>query len=67
MEERFIDLEIRLAHQEAMIQDLNDVIVRQQKDIDFLTLTLSRLREQVQAQADNMQSSPQDEAPPPHY
>ena len=30
-EERFIDLESRLAHQDKLLSDLNDVVTEQQK------------------------------------
>ena len=67
MESRIVDLEIRLTHQEAALQALNDVIVRQQKEIDRLRAEVEALREQVRAQAAFPVAPPSDETPPPHY
>lgn len=67
MESRIVDLEIRLTHQEAALQTLNDVIVRQQKEIDRLRAELDALRQQVRAQATFPVVPPSEETPPPHY
>lgn len=67
MEERIVDLEIRLTHQEAALQALNDVIVRQQKEIDHLLAGIESLKQQVRAQAVFPVAAPSDETPPPHY
>ena len=70
MEERIIDLEIRLTHQEATVQTLNDVIVQQQRTIDRLMLDVETLRRQLRslgAQIGAPLARPEDEPPPPHY
>jgi SlyX protein len=36
MEERFVDLETRLTYQERTIEELNEVVTRQQGQIDVL-------------------------------
>jgi SlyX protein len=62
-EERMTDLEIRLAHQEKTIADLNEVITAQWKKIEILERQLRRLDEEVQsldAEAPHNQK-------PPHY
>ena len=64
-ESRVIDLEIRLTHQEATLQDLNAVLIRQQKMMDALAFQVSSLREQLRAA--NTSMPPMDDAPPPHY
>jgi SlyX protein len=64
-ESRVIDLEIRLTHQEATLQELNAVLIRQQRMIDALALQVSTLREQLHTA--NTPLSPADDAPPPHY
>lgn len=64
--ERLMDMEIRMTYLESTLQQLNDVVVRQQDQIDVLTLQLRRLSEQVRAQAEVVAPMSQ-ETPPPHY
>lgn len=40
-EQRFIDIEMALSNLERMVDDLNDVIIKQGKDIAFFTETES--------------------------
>jgi SlyX protein len=64
LESRIEDLEIRAAHQDKIIADLNDVITGQWKKIEALERQLRRLGDEVEA----LNSA---EAPPitkpPHY
>ncbi len=64
-ESRVIDLEIRLTHQEATLEELNTVLVRQQRAMDALALQVVALREQLRAAS--MPAPPSDDTPPPHY
>ena len=66
-EMRIVDLEARFTYQEAGLQELNDVIVHQQKILDTLSNQIELLRQQmrVQAQFDVLPVS--QEQPPPHY
>jgi SlyX protein len=63
-EKRLDDLEMRLAHQDKTITELNDVITAQWKAIDTLERKLRRMNEELEA----VQAT---EAPPvqkpPHY
>jgi len=66
-EARFIDLETRLAYQEATLRDLNDVITRQQKQIDQLEKAYRALLERAaRAEQGSQKGSAEDEVPP-HY
>lgn len=66
-DERLIDLETRIAYQEATLRDLNDVIARQQKQIDRLEQTCRALIERLARVAPGGdKGSPEDEVPP-HY
>jgi len=47
-----MDLEIRLAHQETMLNELSDVVAAQQTQIDRLTAELRRLKEHRTNNAD---------------
>lgn len=65
LEERVTALETHIAHSEATIQDLSDMIARQWQIIDRLTLDLGNLKDYLR-QIDTAKS-PQDDKPPPHY
>lgn len=58
-------LEVKASFTEDLVDQLNDVLVRQQAQIDRLTLALTQLRDQ-QAAADATPRSLRDELPP-HY
>ena len=62
-----VDLETRLTYQEAALQELNDVIVRQQKMLDSLGAQLASIRQQMRAQAQFDVLPTSQEPPPPHY
>lgn len=66
-EAHIIDLETRLTYQEAALQELNDVIVRQQKMLDRLDAQLEVLRQQLRAQTQFDVLPASQEPPPPHY
>lgn len=67
MNQRITDIEIHLMHQEAVIQELNEVVVRQQRQIDELAATVAIFREQLRMLEPSMVRAPEDETPPPHY
>lgn len=66
MEEKIIDIETRLAFQDDTLQELSDVIYRQQQQIDQLEKTVYQLLGKVE---ELMQSGPDDivDEKPPHY
>jgi SlyX protein len=57
-------LEIRFAHQQQTIAELNDVITAQWKSIESLESQIRRLHEEFQ-NVDQGRNAP--EPPPPHY
>jgi SlyX protein len=65
-EQRLVELEIKVSYAEDTLDQLNQVIVRQQAEIELLQRTLRRLMEQAQDRADPTPRPPQDELPP-HY
>ena len=67
MENRLIELETRLAFQDHSLQELNAVVIRQQRDIDALTRELETLKAQFKALAPELVASRAEEGPPPHY
>ena len=64
-EQRLIDIETKLAHQEILIDELNEVIARQQTTIDTLEKALTVLAKKVRL-PDTKPIGPADQKPP-HY
>ncbi|MEZ6029485.1 MAG: SlyX family protein [Hyphomonadaceae bacterium] len=60
-------LEIRIAHQERMIEDLNQTITAQWKDIDRLKREIERLSDRMASAEMAIGPDPGDEPPPPHW
>ena len=67
MDERLIDLEIRLTHQENHIEELDKIIFQQQKAIDLLTAQVQHLQQKLKSATEANILSPSEESPPPHY
>ena len=70
-EDRFIDLESRLAHQDQLLNELNEVVTQQQAQIMQLetlcnSLT-SRVRSIGDAVPDSNRESDSTNEKPPHY
>ena len=70
MENKLVDLETKFSFQEDLLQDLNDIIIKQQKEIDRLGIELKHLQEQIldllASQAGFADATGADEKPP-HY
>lgn len=64
-EESIVDLQIRLAYQEDTLNELSDVVVRQQQHIEQLTARLDHLTSRLSALP--VGEPPEPEPPPPHY
>lgn len=67
LENRITELESRFAFQESMIQDLNDVIVKQQKKLDEMALSLQVVKDQLESIMPALVAPESEESPPPHY
>lgn len=61
MEERLIEIEIKIANQENLLEELNSVIYEQQKTIDRLERIIKELEK-----ANSLEIGPQN-VKPPHY
>lgn len=64
--QRLMDLEIKSSFTEDLVERLNEVIVRQQAQIDRLQRDLLEMREQARAADPGSFRSLRDEMPP-HY
>ncbi|MFK5983865.1 MAG: SlyX family protein [Pseudomonadota bacterium] len=66
LENRITELEIQHAHHELTIEELNQIVIKQQSEIDNLLHYLKLLKHKI----DDIQSNPNNTAehtPPPHY
>ncbi len=66
-EERFIDLETRLAHQDQLLDDLNDVVTAQQAKIMELEELCKALIQRVRSGGDGLPEADSGDERPPHY
>ncbi len=66
-EERFIDLETRLAHQDQLLNQLNDVVTQQQAKIMQLEELCESLVQRVRSVGDSMPADDSGDERPPHY
>ncbi len=65
--DRFEAIETKLAHQEVLLADLNEALVKQQDSIMKLEAMCESLRLRVRSLSDALPAdAPQDERPP-HY
>jgi SlyX protein len=67
MNERITDIEIQLMHHENTIQQLNEVVIRQQLAIEELQADFKQLMQHLQTIYPSAVRDAQDEEPPPHY
>jgi SlyX protein len=67
MNERLTELEVRVAFQDQTIQDLNEVVTDQQRQIDRLTQELEAIKSRLAAVTPSMVIPQEEEKPPPHY
>ncbi len=61
---RLIDIEMMLTEQQRMLDDLNDVIIKQGKEIDVLKKENALLKTLIERETVKPLS---EETPPPHY
>ncbi len=66
-EDRFIDIEIKLAHQEHIVESLNQRVYEQQQQIDKLEQMCAALVQHVRDQAQGGGGGGLAHEPPPHY
>ncbi len=63
LEARIVDLELRFMRTEKLLEELNDVVVDQRREIDRLVAEVKTLREQVIAGSGEEAKNER----PPHY
>jgi uncharacterized coiled-coil protein SlyX len=65
--DRFEALEIKIAHLERGLQELSDVVVRQQQDLERLSLRNQQLKEQLEDLGAAAGDKKDPYEVPPHY
>jgi SlyX protein len=63
MDQRLIDLEIKISHQESAVDALQQIVYEQQKAIDRLETRLEKLTKKLEG---DLEIGPASEKPP-HY
>lgn len=66
MTDAIVELEIKVAHQDATLNELSDVVAQQQQQIDRLLKEVHRLHDRLEEHVESIRT-PSEEAPPPHY
>jgi SlyX protein len=66
-EERFVDIESKLAHQEQLLMDLNDVVTQQQATLMRLDELSRSLIDRVRSISDDAIVGEAGDERPPHY
>ncbi len=64
LEERLVEIEMDLTHAERMLEDLNEVIIRHEKEIEALKKENALLKNLLERDTVKPLS---EETPPPHY
>lgn len=67
MQDDIIELQTRIAFQDGVIEQLNQVVTQQQAQIDRLQRQLDKLGGQVENLQHDQLIRQADEPPPPHY
>ncbi len=65
-EDRFVDIEMAISNLERVVEDLNEVIIKQGKDIAFLQKQNHYLTEAIRNTSSTVKPL-EEETPPPHY
>ena len=66
-DDRIIELEIKTAYQEDLLQELNKIVGRQQQQIDRLEATCRLLNERIKSLSAEGGSGETIDEVPPHY
>ena len=65
--ERLVELETRVAFQDHLLSELNDVVTAQARDLHEVRLELARAVADLKTLRGLLYADPGSEPPPPHY
>ncbi len=66
-DDRFLDIETKLAYQEDLVASLNQIVSYQQRKLDELEAAYRKLVDRVVEQSEELAALRIEDAPPPHY
>ena len=66
-EDQYIKLETKLTYQEDLLQDLNELVTKQQYQLDYLTNVCKMLGEQLKEVLTRIPLEGSMDEKPPHY
>jgi SlyX protein len=66
-EQRLIDIEVKLAHQEHALDEVNQVLTDQQAQLSRLEQVCQSLIERLRSMSDGSAAQERDNDKPPHY
>ena len=66
-DEQLIEIEMKIAHQEHTVAELNDALTSQQAQIANLETLVRVLTDRVRAISETAPAGSEDNLPPPHY
>ena len=67
LDNRFLDIETKLAYQEDLVASLNQIVSDQQRKLDELEAAYRKLVDRVVEQSEELAALRIEAAPPPHY
>lgn len=67
MTDDIVELQTRLAFQDGLLEELNNVVTSQQQQIDRLENTVKALKSQMESMQQTQLVQQGNEPPPPHY
>ena len=67
LENRITELEMKVAFQEQLLEELNQALVQQQFDMDRMQLQLRYIANKLKDFQPSKIASQAEETPPPHY
>ena len=66
-EERFVDIEVKLAHQEQVVNELNEVVTQQQAEADATRGVVHIAAPSACVRSVRADADPEQDERPPHY
>ncbi len=64
---RFEDIETKISFQEHLLENLNDALTSQQRQLDDLKRQIMKISDMMESPQEMQTGHSDEEAPPPHY
>ena len=66
-DDRLVDIETKLAHQDQMLIELNEALAKQQESIMTLEQLCASMAERLRSMGESQSAATSEDEPPPHY